>query len=458
MADAPLATILLSLYTEKGKWKHLVAAAAVLFLSFLSKETAICFLVVTPFIFFFYKRENIQRSTIIAITTFAVAGIFLVIRYMVLNAYDTNNSFHVLFIDNPLVNAASGQRLATAILILGKYLLLLLVPHQLICDYTYNQIPATDFANIWVLLSVAIHLLLFSFGIYRLIKFRNDVFAFGIVFYVATIALFSNILFLVGAIMAERFVFFASAGFCLIIGFIIETVIASFNKTANILNNRQAWFIIMIPCGIYAAVTIQRNADWENNLSLFSRDIEKAPNNARLNYYLANELLKNANNEEINAEIKKENINKATQYAQIALHIYPAYNDAHRVLGNAYFLQGDVIGAEQEYSKAILLNPNDIDAKNNLDVLYFNTKRYEESIALCKKILLLTPTSVNKYRNIAVCFVQLNQYDSAIHYLKNGIEINNAYVPIYQTLITIYKQQGIADSANKYISLLNQLP
>ena len=58
-----------------------------------------------------------------------------------------------------------------------------------------------------------VYLVLAAAGIYRLVKKPKDPMAFGILFYLATIALFSNLAVLVYSEMAERLVFFASAGF-----------------------------------------------------------------------------------------------------------------------------------------------------------------------------------------------------------------------------------------------------
>ncbi|MBC7554471.1 MAG: glycosyltransferase family 39 protein, partial [Taibaiella sp.] len=210
-------------YMQTGKMQQLLLASFCFLLSFLSKETVISFLFVIPFIFFLYRNENKTRSLYITLSSVAVTVLFLVIRYSVLHKYDANTTSEVSFMDNFLTISPSAlSRFATEILILGKYIKLMFVPYPLISDYSYNSIPFTDFGNVWVLLSLAGYAFLVVFSVMRVIKNNKDPFAFGILFFLSTIALFSNIVFIIGAPMAERFAFFASVGFCLVIALLIE--------------------------------------------------------------------------------------------------------------------------------------------------------------------------------------------------------------------------------------------
>ena len=152
-----------------------------------------------------------------------MAALFLIIRFSVLAAYDANHAADVSFIDNMLSGAPSAaSRLATEIGILGRYVKLLLLPYPLICDYSYNSIPFVGFGNLWVLISLAVYLFLAVYGTRGIIKNPGNPFVFVTLFFLASISLFSNILFLIGTPMAERFLFFASVSFCLALALAIE--------------------------------------------------------------------------------------------------------------------------------------------------------------------------------------------------------------------------------------------
>ena len=121
------------------------------------------------------------------------------------------------FGDNPLVGAGFWTARLTAVKVIGRYFGLLLWPARLSFDYSYNENP------------------LFGWGLTRwedleghrrpdrlccsrrcvaLRSFRrNKPVFFSIGFFFATLAPTSNLVILIGSIMAERFLYLPSVGF-----------------------------------------------------------------------------------------------------------------------------------------------------------------------------------------------------------------------------------------------------
>src|SRR6202000_1671651 len=83
-------------------------------------------------------------------------------------------------------------------------------------------IPLVGLGNIWAVLSIAAYALMTVVALMRFIKNPKDEWAFGIMFYLVTLSLFSNVPFLIGSQMGGGFVFFASVGFCLVVALAIE--------------------------------------------------------------------------------------------------------------------------------------------------------------------------------------------------------------------------------------------
>jgi len=265
-------------YSDTGKLTRMALGAFSFFLSLLSKETSITFIFIMPFIFFFYRNENKTRSAYITLSTAAIAIVFLSIRFSVLSAFHANNTFQFSIQDNYLICAPSLLvRLATSILILGKYLRLLFVPYPLICDYGYNTLPFVSFSNFWVLISLIAYLIILSVGIYRLVRFRKDPIAFAIIFFLITVSLFSNIFFLIGAAMAERFLFFPSVGWCMICALVIEKLALRSARGIYGLVSRKAFAIIISLFLIFGLLTINRNSLWKNAYMLYKNDSRYAP-------------------------------------------------------------------------------------------------------------------------------------------------------------------------------------
>ena len=204
-------------YIQSGKMLQLLVGAFCFFLSFLAKETVVTFLGIIPLVFFFYRNEHKPRSVYITISVVIATGIFLYIRYSVLNFYGANETANLRLIDNALAakDLSIDSRMATAILILGLYIKLLFVPYPLISDYSYNHIQFVSFSNPVVLISLAIYIFLAVFSLLRFIKNHKDPYAFGILFFLMTMSLFSNILFLIGTHDGGAPVISAFCGFLL---------------------------------------------------------------------------------------------------------------------------------------------------------------------------------------------------------------------------------------------------
>ncbi len=437
-------------YAERGKPKQLITGALLLLLSLLSKETSITWLFIVPVVFFLYRREKTNRSWQIVAATGLASALFLVLRYTVLSSHEANHITDVLFIDNFLSGAPTASvKIATAFLILGKYLVKMVVPYPLISDYAYNSIPFAGFDNVWVWVSILVYLSLGGFTIARLLKNRKDALAFGLLFYLVTLSLFSNILFLTGAAMAERFLFFASAGFCWAVAVLMERWLAK-GRLVHLTTEKKLTGVLVAVSLAFIVLTTTRNKEWENNITLFEADVQKAPGNARLNYYAGNELFKAAFAGAFSIAEAPQKIQEAEGYLMNAITIYPAYIDAWKALGKGYFMMNSYDSSEYFYTKALSIDTANLEVLSDLDVLYYNSKKYEQSIAICKKVLSIDSMAIQKYKNIGTCFSQLQQYDSALYYLRIGMNKAEDPRPFYHDIAVVYRLTGNVDSARKY--------
>jgi len=409
-------------YARQGKFRQLITGAVLLFLSLLSKETSITFLLVIPFVFFFYVNENRKHSVLITVATVGVIFCFLAVRASMVTGHHTNQ---IIFLSNPLVSARDILlRIATAIMVSGMYLRLLIIPYPLICDYSYNSIPLVGFGNIFVLISLALYLLLAIVSIYRLLKLPKDPLTFSILFFLGTMALFSNIPFLVYSELAERFLFFASVGFCLAAALAYERWIGESGMLESpIRKNRVAFTSAISICLTFSGLTIARNVDWKDNYTLFSTDLKKAPNDCELNFYLATEISQNRYPEETNPVNMQEMDKQSIMYLNQAIAIYPDFDEAHAELGRIYDRLHIFDSAIIHDKKAIAINPaNSIAAYNLARACYF-LKEYPEAIIYFEKTIGLNPNYTLAYVNLARCFSDYKKYDSAISFFNKTLII-----------------------------------
>ncbi len=82
---------------------------------------------------------------------------------------------------------------------------------------------------------------------------------------------------------------------------------------------------------------------------------------------------------------------KAKAAARKALELDPDLADAHAVLAHATMLTGDPRTAEQGFRRALELDANSLNALHWYSHLLMNEKRWDESLALSKRLLELDP-------------------------------------------------------------------
>lgn len=409
-------------YARLGTRKKLVYGTLFYFLSLLSKETSACFIAIIPLVFFFYINDNRKRSVQICISPFITLIIYIIIRYSVLIHY---NAWHGSIIDlteNELIGAPSvAAKLATAIYVLGYYIRLLFIPYPLSSDYSFRSIPFTGFDNLWVWITLFVYIGLIIIGIARLIKKTRDPYAFGILFYLISIVLFSNILFLVGAVMAERFLFFASAGFCTAVAVALCSFFPA--KHGNALMPKQRGLIAGIILIIFSVITFQRNLDWKDNYTLFKADVEKYPENARLWYSLgyvsSTVIFEDAQDMNTKAKVLSESIADM----QKAVAIYPNYSMAHNDLGKLFQKIQQYDSAEIHLKKSVALNSKDPVNKTDLGGLYFTKGDYSSAAYYCAQALQIEPRNVEIINNLALCYLMMKKYDSALLYAQKARQI-----------------------------------
>jgi len=448
-------------YASDGKIARLIQGTILLFLAYLSKETVVAFVAIIPLCFFFYQNEHRKRSIFITAASLLALTIYLAIRSCILQdvIHDTNA---IRFIDNQLVKIPAGKSaLATEILALGYYLRLLLVPYPLLCSYSYCTIPFAEFGDLSVIASLGAYLLLASAGIYRLIKIKQDPWAFAVLFYLFSIVLFSNIPFIIGAMFAERFAFFSSVGFCIFMALAWEWL--THRIQPRLMEHRQTSFLKPIPvqmlsitCILYGGLTYSRNLDWRNNDTIYNADVQRAPDNCWLCYTVGEKLITKLYDQEMDPSKKRAIADKAVTYLKKAVEAYPDYADAQTQLGFAYTKLQMTDSARPHCIKALELDPHNVKAITALASVYFTERNIPGALACCKRALYEKPDYVVEYGNIATCFLNMKQFDSAIVYYQRALLYTPNNKNLYGQLAMAYKGSGNVDSAMKYLQAMKK--
>lgn len=185
---------------------------------------------------------------------------------------------------------------------------------------------------------------------------------------------------------------FMCAAFCVYIGRLCVT----FAKVS--INNRYAGhiaaLILVIPLGI---ATVQRNSVWRSGLEFWGNVIKNAPGKAR------------------------------------------AYNNYGVELSQAHHNFKDAI---PYFVKAIQMDPNYYDPRNNLAVAYANTDQMHLAIDVLHQGLRVNPYYPEGYNNLASFLFKDKQYDKAEAALHTALKLRPHYGKAYYNLGRIYVEQG----------------
>ncbi len=441
-------------YMKEGKMSQLLLGVFTLYLAYISKETVIAFVAIIPMLFLLYHNENKQRAIFITGGMAVATAVFLLVRTVVLNKYNANQAgASIDFIDNALTNAPSmASKIATEFYILGKYLWLMIIPYPLLANYSFNAIPFVGFGDVKALLSMAAYGFLVFIAVSRFIKDRKDPWVFAIVFYLGTLFLFSNFPFLMGAEMAERFAFFASAGVCIAMALAIDKWILK-NEAANVLALKSSKVLmILVPLTVvFGGMTIARNFDWKDEYTLYKTDMDKSPDDCRIAQFLATAISEDMYVAEPDTMKRKEMDAESMKLLKRSLEIYPDFAEAMVEMGRVLERGRQYQAAVDIDKKALALKPFNATANNNLGSVYITMGRYRESVPYLLKSIEVNPNFKFVYLNLGNSYNQLRVYDSATSNFKKYLMFDPENMDVKKKISTAYYMWQKYDSVAFYL-------
>jgi tetratricopeptide (TPR) repeat protein len=214
---------------------------------------------------------------------------------------------------------------------------------------------------------------------------------FFLVFFFVALSPTSNLIILIGSIMAERFLYLPSVGLA---GCVVAAVRAL--GQGRFLQRpaaaRAAWAALGLVCLAFTARTYARNFDWQDDRSLWASAVDVCPGSARPHYNLGIEL-----------ERLPYGLPEAIAEYQAALRIEPDFAEAHVNLGNALAqTPGRLPEAIAEYQAALRIRPDYADAHDALgNALVQTPGRLPEAIAEYQAALRSEPDRAPVHYNLA---------------------------------------------------------
>ncbi len=428
-------------YMRDGRTGQLVAGLVLFLVACFSKETVVTFIAIVPLVFFVFLNNDKRRAWVLTAGTLTMVALFILVSRAVLASHGAAMQGAEDFTTNALVGAPlMATRIPTAIAVLGRYLLLLVYPAPLLCNYSFASVPFYTWGSAAVLVSVLVYGAIKVFAFARMRRQMNDMWAFAVWFYLLSIGLFSNIFFLVTSQMAERFLFLPSVGFCMVIG------LAIWYGTRQ--RARIAAVVLLPLLVVYGGMTVARNAEWKNDATLFAADVEKAPNDCKLNYYRALSIGAPA---DANEAQRRQVIDEKMKYLRKALDIYPEFIEAHTEIAKLFEARGQYDSALVHNMLVLRNNRSNSIAAYHAANEYYALKQHEQAILWYKATIELVPDYQPAYLNIARCYADIGIADSSIVYYRGLLALGGGAPDVHRSMALCYLQTGRYDSAAIYM-------
>jgi len=322
--------------TGRRRVAWLLALAAITAAGVFSKESAVTLLgVVVLYELTWWKERRQLRGLLLGCLAMLVPiAAMLYQRWVVLSGSPPAD---FPFTDNPIVGAGFWIGRVTALRVIAHYLWLTVWPVNLSADYSYSQIPlASGSVQDWIAWMVVLAVAACIAGLYR----WNRTAFFLAMFAFVTFLPVSNLLFPIGTIMADRFLYLPSAGLlaCLVLG-----VYAALERVAlgQLRAERYAPVVLGLITLAFALRTWARNPDWQDDATLASVSVHTSPRSYKVHKLFAQSLFQ--------ADPAHVNIDRVIDEADRGLELLDSLPDllnmpdAYRLAGGYYLTKGDAL-------------------------------------------------------------------------------------------------------------------
>lgn len=436
-------------YLENKNGNYLAFVFLLFSMGMFSKESAITFLFAAPIAVWFFMKDHFTFKKMATILTpmFAATILYLIIRQKVLGPINAPVAEELM--NDSFLGMTASQKYATIFYTLGIYIKLIFFPHPLTFDYYPYHIPVMEWSDWQASVSLVVNVVL---GILAILLLRKrHIASFALLFYFASLSPMSNVLFPIGVFMNERFVFVASLGFALILGWFFTVWLPCRTKNTTTYKNITVAMLVVI-LGLYTVKTIARNTAWKNDFTLFTNDVKISYNSAKSTCSAGGKLIEEATKEG-NEHLRNEYLKQAMQYLKKSVEIHPGYSDAWLLLGNGYYeYRKDYDSVLWAYEKILAKNPNYERVWTNLEIVFARLDSTDYKIKVYEKLLQINPNRFEPNYQLGVLWGKhKNNLNAAFPYLKKAAQLKPDNAFALKDLGVAYGIAGMYDSSLVYL-------
>lgn len=391
-----LCLIFLIRYIDTGQRRFFILSTFAYIIGIFSKETTLTYLAVISATLFFISDTKLKRIGRLILPYVAVAIVFYIVRNLCISSLPGEEA---TITDSVLTASSVNPDLASiGFYYMLQYLRLLLIPYPLVWIYPMGELPHMSLTDPLIIFSIILHTGLWSIVFWG-IK-RKNIFSYAIFIYFSMISVYFTLTVRAGASMGERFLFSPSLGFSIALGFALTSIF----KITRMKDIKRGFLIVMgIILSLYSLITILRNRDWKNQLTISLAAVDVHPQCYRAQSTLAAAYLELAN-------IESDPRRKTELW--------------HKII--------DVC------NEMLRMNPNDAQIHYNLGRIYFQLSDIEKAEKSFDSYFTLTDAGRQAYLGVADQFLMANQFNTTVRYYKEWLEKHTDDADAFTRLGIIY--------------------
>jgi len=417
------------LFSKEKKINYFIGSVIVFLISlFASEEAATLPFVIILYEFCFNRKnifQNFKGKIKFHAPFFAILAFYLVLRFFVLGVAGRGSEYEspgLIFTLFSMTKVVVG------------YIMLLIAPLNLKLFY---EMPVS---SILFEFNIIISIFILALILFFTIRFYNKTVFFSVMWFFITLMPFSNVIPLV-ILMAERYLYLPSIGFCLLLAFVLSKI---YDVDKKYIKTGVVIFIVLL-LSFYALATINRNAEWRDNLTLWTETVKDSPMSSRAHDNLGFTYEHMGNYEKAIMEFSK------------AIELKP---DNFRALSN----MGVALAKIKEYNKSIFyleeslkINPYRYKTYNKLGLVYSEIGDYKPAIAMQKKAIILNPYFAKGYNDLGIVYGYIGEFNASFESFKKAVNLDYEYADAHFNLGVLYKFLGQKDKALEELSIAIEL-
>ena len=394
-----------NLYLSKKKQKYFVWALYLFLMSVLSKTMAVALAPTLILLDWYQGRKLLDKKVILEkIPFFAIGILFGILAILSQSSIGAIAEENTLPIVHRFVLACYG---------FSMYILKTIIPFGLSAFYPYpvaigESIPAVYWLSTLPLIA-SVFLLIYLFK-----KKLND-YAFAFLFFVLNIILVLQILQINDFVMADRFMYVASLGLFLILGFLYRDALQKNKSRLNLLRGAVLVYAIFL-----LFQTNKRCEVWKDSVSVWNDVIDKYP-----------EVYKAWNQRGMAKADELGDYTAALKDYNQAIKLNPNFATTYLNRGFVRMQQGDTRGAIEDYDKAIELLPDYAMAFNNRGITKANSGDIDGAIQDFGKAIEIDNRYVSAITNRGLALASKQDWEASMADYNKAIEIEPSYYAVY---------------------------